>query len=308
MLDANRYRYVLLIFTLLIVSCSDNSNSSAADSAVLEAENNVENTQTSSQPKASEETITTLDEDAVIELKVTELADNRVRLHGTTNLPSSTNLMLSVQERIEGGFHGQSKVSVSSNGAFESEVFGPAGGLKDGLYVAGVTMPIPSVQPDSVKAIIGRQGENLSGSLVEQGEIGVTLSTEKEFSIGGEQALQAQTQRAENAEKSIEDLKYKTSVLLEELIGFKGTSDFEFYGFAPGGPYHQWLTSVKALRDSIPQGANSPIPITLRIAPGDLMMLGMEYVSKKGDTEFTQQSLSELKKTIEYDNYLAAKN
>jgi hypothetical protein len=44
--------------------------------------------------------------------------------------------MLSVQEKTEDGFLGQSSCFVSAKGEFDSEAFGPSGGLKDGRYLA----------------------------------------------------------------------------------------------------------------------------------------------------------------------------
>ena len=129
---------------------------------------------------------------------------------------------------------------------------------------------------------------------------------EKEFTIGGEQAFQAQEQRQVEAAEQIESLKYEVSVLLEELIEFKDTAEFEFYGFAEGGPYHQWLKDVRTLADSTPKGVNHPIPFELRVASSELMTLGMEYATKD-DIGYAQQLLSEIKQTVDYDSYLATK-
>ncbi len=134
--------------------------------------------------------------DVTIKLHVTDLADHRVRIQGTTNLPTGTELMLSVDERAEGGFHGGSKCSVLADGSFQSELFGPANGLDEGAYVAKVLMPIPRVQPDHVRKIIGENGEKLTGPLVESGKIGITVSASQEFTIGDAQASERQKERA----------------------------------------------------------------------------------------------------------------
>lgn len=252
-----------------------------------------------------------LNGDVAIDLTVTELPDRRIRLHGTTNLPEWTNLSLSVEERMENGFRGQSQCSVADDGSFESEAFGPSDGLKDGLYVAKVVMPIPRVQPDDVKEIIGVDGENLSGPLVEKGSFGVTLSTKKKFTIGGDQAAQAQQQRVKDAEESIANLKLEVCVQLERLLAFKDKQDFKTYGFGAGGPYGKWMKDVEALRDSHPKGAH-PIPLMLRAAPGDLLMLGKMYMRNHRDTNpatyNTRQALSELQQTIGYADYLTTKS
>lgn len=247
-----------------------------------------------------------LDGDVTITLTASELPDGRIRLHGTTNLPASTTLMLSVAERMEGGFIGQTKCSVAADGSFSSEGFGPSSGLEDGLYIAEVVMPIPSVQPDDARRVIGDNGENLTGPLVENGAFGVTISTKKEFTVGGAKAVQAQKQRAKDAEESTAKLQFALSVQLERLLAFKDREDFRTFGFAKGGPYHEWFMAVQALRDSQPIGLTHPVPFLLRVAPGDLLMLGMEYMKKQPDTGYIRQVLPELQQTIDYAEYLAA--
>lgn len=248
-----------------------------------------------------------LNGDVTIDLTASELPDRRIRLHGTTNLPAGTTLMLSVAERMQGGFIGQTKGSVASDGSFSSDALGPTGGLKDGLYIAEVVMPVPSVQPDDARRIIGDNGEHLSGPLVENGAFGVTISTKKEFTVGGAQAVQAQKQRAKDAEEAIAELQFALAVHLEQLLVFKDAEGFRTFGFGRGGPYHEWFMAVQALRDSQSIGLTHPVPFLLRTAPGDLLMLGMEYVKKRRDTDYIRQVLPELQQTIDYAGYLAAK-
>lgn len=293
-------KYSPLFLALLIAGCGDSTRTLS--------HSNTNQRAVSDQPVTVEPARRPLDGDVTIDVNVTELPDRRIRLHGTTNLPTNTNLMLSVEERMQGGFRGQSKCSVASDGSFNSEAFGPRGGLKDGLYVAEVMMPIPRVQPDNVKKVIGENGENLSGPLVENGSFGVTLSAKKEFTIGGAQAAQAQQQRAKDAEGSITKLRFDVCVQLERLLAFKDRQDFKTYGFAKGGPYHKWLTDVEALRNSQPKGLIHPIPLVLRAASGDLIMLGMEYMQKQRETDYTRQILPELQQTIGYADYLATKS
>ena len=136
-----------------------------------------------------------LDGDVVVDLEVVEVPDRRVRLTGTTNLPTGTILMLDVKENAQHGFYGQARTSVRLDGAFESELLGPKDGLEPGVYTASVTMPIPRVQPDHVQRIIGADGENLSGLLVESGVAGVTVSVDQEFIVGGAAASHLQQER-----------------------------------------------------------------------------------------------------------------
>ena len=303
-------KYSPLFLALLIAGCGDTTptQTPTASTPATVSQSDTNQRAASDQPVADEPARRPLDGDVTIDVNVTELPDRRVRIHGTTNLPGNTNLMLSIEERMQGGFRGQSKCSVASDGSFHSEAFGPRGGLKDGLYVAEVVMPIPRVQPDNVRKVIGENGEKLSGPLVENGSFGVTVSAEKEFTIGGVQAAQAQQQRAKDAEEAITKLKLDVCVQLERLLKFKDKQDFKIYGFGKGGPYHKWLTDVEALRNSQPKGVTRPMPLALRAAPGDLIMLGMEYMQEHGETDYTRQILPELQQTIGYADYLATKS
>ena len=203
---------------------------------------------------------TPLDGDVTITVDVTELPDRRVRLHGTTNLPTDTNLMLSVKERAQGGFYGQSKCSVAADGLFDSGAFGPRAGLKDGVYVADVVMPIPHVQPDNVKKIIGENGDNLSGPLVENGSFGVTVSVEKEFTIGGVQAAQAQQQRARDRIQQYREWQDRVTALHARLQAARGSNDPARWGeFA-----RQFRTDIQSHQDQLMQVQ----PVTARFMIG----------------------------------------
>ncbi|MHB0956283.1 MAG: SHD1 domain-containing protein [Pirellulaceae bacterium] len=245
-----------------------------------------------------------LADDVILIVDIVKLPGNRVRLSGKTNLPPGTKLMLSVREKTENGFLGQSSCFVSGEGVFDSEAFGPSSGLKDGRYVAEATMPIPAVQPAAVKQIIGNNGEKLTGSLVEKDRFGVTVSQETEFAIGDSPDA-AQAERSEQSDDAAAKLRKQLCTHLEELLEFKGDEKFKQFGFGTGGPYSKWLKSIEAIRDAQPTGAH-PIPLILRAAPGDLLMLGMDYM-RKGDAPYTREILPELKHTIGYEAYLKNK-
>lgn len=124
---------------------------------------------------------------------------------------------------------------------------------------------------------------------------------------GAELDGQEPAQSSSDAEESITQLKSDVCTHLERLLKFKDEKGFRELGFGKGGKYNKWLTDVKALRDSQPKGFSHPIPLSLRAAPGELMMLGLEYMQKKGETKYTRQMLPELKRTIGYFEYLAGK-
>lgn len=114
-------------------------------------------------------------------------------LYGATNLPDDTDLMLSVSSNSP-GFTGGSKAKVV-NGTFFGGPFGPEEGLPIGRYTAEVMMPVPMAQPDSVRGVIGTNGENLKGPLVKKGDLGKIVEKKLAFLVGND--LDAAT-KAEN--------------------------------------------------------------------------------------------------------------
>lgn len=85
----------------------------------------------------------------------------------STNLPDETELMLTL---TGGGFKGQTHVIVSG-GMAKSEVFSNKGEPLSGDYVLDVTMSLPRLQSDAVRAVIGEAGENMTGQYIENDSI-----------------------------------------------------------------------------------------------------------------------------------------
>lgn len=203
-----------------------------------------------------------LDGDVTITISVTELSGARVRLSGMTNLPTGTHLMLSVEEKAQGGFIGQAKCSVAADGSFESETFGPSGGLPPGVYVADVVMPVPAVQPESVKNIIGGNGENLSGPLVENEPFGVTAVAKCEFTLGGAEAAHAQKQRVNARIQEYRGWQGKLASLDSRLTSARGNDRAKWGQFA-----REFLADIKLHQDQLLKVE----PISARFAIGDAL-------------------------------------
>lgn len=139
----------------------------------------------------------TLSQGVLLKVTVEVTPQQRVVLSGETNLPDGTIIMTSVSDRST-DFLGQERVTVNQ-GRFRSSSFGPAGGLPPGIYTAGATMPIPRVQTPEVRSIIGDDGENLVGPLVERGKLGTTVSIEERFQIGSDAEVARQGERRKQA-------------------------------------------------------------------------------------------------------------
>ena len=91
-------------------------------------------------------------------------------------------------------------------------------------------------------------------------------------------------EKVDNNEKS-ERIFGEFKTLYSELLEFKEKSDFKNYGFGQGGPYHEWLTKVKDLKEN----PDSKLLLQKSVVAGELEQLGLAYVSSKGkETEVTK--------------------
>ena len=90
-----------------------------------------------------------------------------------TNLPDKTVLMLTLSKgdyNTEESFTGQEKVTIK-DGKASSEGFSNKGEALSGEYDLSVSMSLPSTQEDSVREVIGENGEYMAGRLVQKSDI-----------------------------------------------------------------------------------------------------------------------------------------
>ena len=119
-----------------------------------------------------------------LDLNVT-VDDRKVSLLGVTNLPDSTELIVSVF-RKESRFSADDKTKVS-DGKFRAGPFSDKQGpLSPGRYMVVVTAPIAAVQPRSVQAILGNNYSNFTSPLVKKSEFGTVIRRETSAIIVGE--------------------------------------------------------------------------------------------------------------------------
>jgi hypothetical protein len=118
-----------------------------------------------------------------IDITIEKTDNNRVRINGTTNLPDGTELAFSLEGKTM-NFMAQATASVNK-GQFHSEL-GPSKGLPVGQYVAEVVMVMPMLQPQSVRAIIGEDGERLNGPIVKKSNDDLDISVSKTFQIAND--------------------------------------------------------------------------------------------------------------------------
>lgn len=109
-----------------------------------------------------------------------DTTDNKATVTGNTNLPDGGELMTTVEGN---DYRAQSK-NMIENGSFISDTFSDQGdGLVPGTYTVRISLSIPSTQSDEFVEQAGKEYENLSGNLMEESDLGKSLSYETEFII-----------------------------------------------------------------------------------------------------------------------------
>lgn len=107
---------------------------------------------------------------------------------GVTNLPSRADLIVGLADvryaaRKIPNYYAQSHATVRG-GKFRSQPFSYRGSpIPAGRYRVDVSMSAARYQPATVQAVIGRQGQALTGPLVHSGIGGKSVSYEKWFVI-----------------------------------------------------------------------------------------------------------------------------
>ena len=87
--------------------------------------------------------------------------DRRLMVEGSTNLPDNAQVQVIIERELS-RVRWQSRTQVV-DGKFEAGPFGSGSGLPDGGYVVTVQLGEATVQPESVQARIGAQGEYFGG-------------------------------------------------------------------------------------------------------------------------------------------------
>ena len=110
---------------------------------------------------------------------------NKVIFDIDTNLPDETVLMLTLSKgdyNTDDYSTAQTKVTIA-DGRATSEGFSNKGEPLSGEYDLSVSMSLPKLQSDAVRAVIGENGEYITGSLVEASSIGSSNVVSAMFSV-----------------------------------------------------------------------------------------------------------------------------
>lgn len=139
-----------------------------------------------------------LQDGVVLKATVREDTGRRPTVVGETNLPDGTEGIASIQSKTTKK-EGSDKFTVQG-GRFEAGPFSDGGqGLTPGNYTLDVTI----AQPPPVKAVIGQNGENLRGPLVDHDEIGTSVRLSQDFRLDAQGKFTAGADADAGAVKSL---------------------------------------------------------------------------------------------------------
>jgi hypothetical protein len=141
---------------------------------------------------------------------------------GVTNLPDDTKLMIGLR-RKETNYFAQAHVVVEG-GQFKSERFTVLGKpLPPGNYRLEITMPLASVQPSTVQEIIGKDGEHLTGKLVERSPLGIVLNSVTAINVGGPPSRAADETARRDNDAAMEKWRRESCQYIAQLSAGGGT-------------------------------------------------------------------------------------
>jgi hypothetical protein len=213
----------LLLVALVALACKTSDNRTIS-----------QNSNASPRPSSTaspQVQIQPLDKGVVLTFAIETNGTRRPRIAGDTNLPDGTDLMISIDSGTT-RYNASSK-AVVQDGHFQSETFSKDNSdLEPGQYTAEVLMPVALVQSPSVRAVIGEKGEHLKGSLVEQSNLGVTVSRKQPFQLRADGSIVLAENKAEiaaaekNAFAILEELK-RLELLGRGMESLRGSKSIE---------------------------------------------------------------------------------
>lgn len=118
--------------------------------------------------------------DVFLDINV-EISDSKKAVVSiNTNLPDDTKLMITLRGN---DYIAQDDISIYG-GTGKTTTFSMKGNaLPLGIYTVEVSMPLPSIQSEEVRQVIGNKGENLKGELVVFSEFGNSYVVEKNINF-----------------------------------------------------------------------------------------------------------------------------
>lgn len=186
------YAIIVVVILGALGSCGNSKKEEEPkESSVVESTENKESETTAETEEAVESTVA--ETEAISEFEVTVNAVGHKEGNGIvfdidTNLPDETVLMLTLSKgdyNTDDYFTAQTKVTIEG-GKATSDPFSNKGEALTGEYDLSVSMSLPSLQTDAVRAVIGEKGENMTGPLVETSSIGDSKTVGALFSVNAD--------------------------------------------------------------------------------------------------------------------------
>jgi hypothetical protein len=120
-----------------------------------------------------------------LDTKLVSVGKGEVVVEGTTNLPTGTKLSVGIRNESSGYF--MDAQATVANGTFRSNTIreNKASGKKlvNGTYTVDVVLVLPDLQPKEVQQVIGKNGELLTGPLIEVGNFGKSITYAKRLEL-----------------------------------------------------------------------------------------------------------------------------
>lgn len=155
--------FILILFSISLISCGNSQKTTSPTDTNTNTANKKIDVSMEAQPITN---------------------NGKTKFSIKTNLPNNTELMISLKNQ-KSNYAAQDKVSVSNGSAQTSEFSNLDKALTPGTYQLEITTPIASVQPSSVKSLIGDNGINLTGSYIVNDETSnKTVDFKKSVTIG----------------------------------------------------------------------------------------------------------------------------
>ena len=214
-------------------------------------------------------------------LKVNFNDEAKVGIVVTTNLPEKMMFNVTIIDKDQIKSYGSTDASVEN----EKIIILPfTSNLSNGEYT--VQLLSTFTQPESVKAIIGKRGENLIGPHIDN-FIGKSIEYSHSFTVD----IKGNKKYTLSNDLKIELGKLRKHY--KELIKFKSNPSFIEWGFALGNPdktYSNWLKFAQKSDKNIDKTINIKIVSMKKVNWSYLILLSRSYMRSKGkETKFNRE-------------------
>jgi hypothetical protein len=220
--------FIFCTFIFLISACTSNQDITSQKESSYSGDNIAKSDTTPDTDKKSSKIgndVISMSKPVSITLKVEKTEDGRAKVIGFTNLPNSSNLLISMSNPSLGKGY-QDKVLVNE-GNFSS-VLGEKEGLSNGKYNITVTFS-PLAQSENIKKVIGERGENLTGANVSISELlNIKIAeAETNFVVGNSQDIASTEEEFKNRALLIHNQLRNLVVESREMNSLRQQTDIE---------------------------------------------------------------------------------